>query len=68
MGVRVKIEMDRQRIRPAKSEVERLVGSCAKLNDLTGWRPEISLEQGLRRTCAWMKQHINHYKTDIYNV
>ncbi|MBI3601377.1 MAG: GDP-mannose 4,6-dehydratase [Candidatus Omnitrophica bacterium] len=68
LGVRVKIEMDKQRIRPVKSEVEKLVCSCVKLNNLTGWQPEISLEQGLRRTCAWIKKHMNHYKTDIYNV
>lgn len=68
MGVKVKIESDQERIRPTKSEVERLVCSCAKLEDLTGWRPRVSLEEGLRRTCAWVKNNINHYKTDIYNV
>lgn len=68
MGVKVRIESDRQRIRPAKSEVERLVCSHAKLEEATGWRPHVSLEQGLRRTCAWVKKNVSHYKTDIYNV
>ncbi|MBF0331754.1 MAG: SDR family NAD(P)-dependent oxidoreductase [Candidatus Omnitrophica bacterium] len=64
----VRIEIDPSRIRPAKSEVERLVCDAAKLTQLTGWEPEISLEDGLGRTCEWVRQNLNHFKTDIYNV
>jgi NAD dependent epimerase/dehydratase len=65
---KVTIKVDPSRIRPAKSEVERLVCDAAKLTQLTGWKPGISLEQGLERTCAWVKGNLNHFKTDIYNV
>ncbi len=65
---KVRVEVDPARIRPAKSEVERLVCDARKLTALTGWSPGIPLEQGLRATCAWVKEHLNHFKTDIYNV
>lgn len=68
LGSRVKIERDPKRIRPSKSEVERLVCNGEKLKKLTGWSPEISLKDGLRQTCQWMKKNMRSYKTDIYNV
>ncbi|PIW59304.1 MAG: NAD-dependent dehydratase, partial [Candidatus Omnitrophica bacterium CG12_big_fil_rev_8_21_14_0_65_50_5] len=68
LGTKIKIERDSQRLRPAKSEVERLVCSCERLKALTGWKPEVTLEQGLRKTCAWLKKNLNYYKADIYNV
>jgi len=68
LGTRVRIEKDPRRIRPVKSEVERLVCSGEKLKELTGWSPEISLEKGLRQTCQWMKKNMKSYKTENYNV
>lgn len=65
---RVKIQIDKERLRPSKSEVERLVCDCSKLTQLTGWTPRISLEQGLVKTCAWMKDNLKYYKADLYNV
>lgn len=61
---------DAQRCRPSKSEVFRLHGSNEKIKSLTGWNPQISLEEGLRRTINWFadKNNLNRYKTDIYNV
>ena len=59
-----------QRNRPAKSEVFRLLGSKEKITRLTGWEPEISLDQGLEMTVEWFKQRENlgRYKSEIYNV
>ncbi len=68
LGTKVRIVQDAQRLRPAKSEVERLVCGYDKLNDLTGWEPKVNLEQGLRKTCAWFKKNANHDKADIYHV
>ncbi len=64
----VKVKVDRARIRPAKSEVGRLVCDAGKLTALTGWTPRISLDQGLAETCVWVKKNLNHFKTGIYNV
>ncbi len=68
LGTHVKIEQDAQRLRPAKSEVERLVCGYDKLNRLTGWTPEVNLEQGLRKTCEWFRKNMNQDKADIYHV
>ena len=64
----VEIVTEEQRIRPAKSEVERLLSNPSKMHSLTGWSAQISLEDGLRCTAAWMRERKALYKSDIYNV
>lgn len=61
---------DPARIRPAGSEVERLLGCPDRLYDLTGWRPAVSLLEGLEATLRWFREpgRLNHYKADLYNV
>jgi NAD dependent epimerase/dehydratase len=56
------------RLRPDKSEVNRLMACNRKISELTGWAAMYSLEQGLHKTIAWIKDNISHYKHDIYNV
>lgn len=56
------------RIRPEKSEVERLLGSNQKIMQLTNWKPEYDLKRGLAETINWLKLNLHHYKTDIYNL
>lgn len=63
-----KITCDDERLRPQKSEVNRLLGSNAKIKELTDWSPKYSLSDGIKETIAWMKLHMDSYKTDIYNV
>ena len=63
-----KIECDEQRIRPSKSEVQRLLGSNEKIKTLTDWEPEYTFEQGIAETISWMREHLNSYKPGIYNV
>lgn len=59
---------DEQRLRPAKSEVERLLGCNEKIKQLTDWRPEYSFEEGLEETITFLKGHLDRYKVDLYNV
>ncbi|SDO95922.1 NAD-dependent 4,6-dehydratase LegB [Clostridium gasigenes] len=61
---------DNTRIRPEKSEVNRLLGSNKKLKELTSWQSEYSLEQGLLKTIEWFKKdgHLSKYKTNLYNI
>lgn len=70
MGADVTWERDEARIRPSASEVFRLCGDNSKLKRLTGWSPEITLEEGLRRTIDWFTrpENLSRYKTGIYNV
>ncbi len=62
------IQTEEVRIRPEKSEVERLLGSNEKLKTLTGWSPQTPLKEGLKQTIEFIREHIHRYKPDIYNV
>lgn len=69
MGADVKWIKDPERIRPSGSEVFRLLGNNERISTLTGWHPEVSLEEGLIKTIEWIKksENLRHYKTAIYN-
>jgi UDP-glucose 4-epimerase len=61
---------DVQRIRPANSEVMRLVCDASRLRAATGWAPAHSLEQGLEQTIGFFRDPANlaRFKTAIYNI
>lgn len=63
-----KIVCDEERLRPEKSEVQRLVGSNAKIKALTGWSPRYTLKEGLKETIQFFRDNLDKYKTEIYNV
>ncbi|MEG1620237.1 MAG: NAD-dependent 4,6-dehydratase LegB, partial [Eubacterium sp.] len=63
-----KIICEEQRLRPEKSEVNRLLGSNEKIKQLTNWEPQYTFKEGIQETIEWMKKNLNAYKTDIYNV
>ena len=65
-----KIISDEIRLRPEKSEVERLWGSNEKLMQHTPWTRKFSLDAGLQETIAWFSkaENLSKYKADIYNV
>ncbi|MDY0193556.1 MAG: NAD-dependent 4,6-dehydratase LegB [Aliarcobacter butzleri] len=66
----VKFIVDTQRVRPEKSEVHRLWCDNTKINKLTGFKPQYSIEDGLIKTIDWfkVKKNLAKYKSDIYNV
>lgn len=59
---------DDQRLRPEKSEVNRLLGSNKRIRELTAWKPKYSLKEGLAETIAFLKENLSKYKADIYNL
>lgn len=65
-----KITSEDIRKRPENSEVDRLLCDSSLLKRLTGWHPEVSLEEGLKKTIEWFrnKENLFRYKWDIYNV
>ena len=70
MNSDVKFIVDEQRIRPEKSEVFRLWCDNSKIEKLTGFKPEVDIRQGIQRTIDWITQpqHLESYKSEIYNV
>ncbi|MBL4652383.1 MAG: SDR family NAD(P)-dependent oxidoreductase [Flavobacteriales bacterium] len=70
VGVNAKIVSDSQRLRPSKSEVRRLFGSNQLIKELTDWKQNHSLDQGLTETIDWFrrKENLAQYKHDIYNI
>lgn len=67
-GENVKIICDEERLRPEKSEVNRLWADNKKIKDLTDWKTNYSLDEGLKETIEWIRNNMNYFKTDIYNV
>ncbi len=59
---------DDSRLRPDKSEVERLLGCNKKIQSLTKWKPETTLDQGLAQTIEWLKSNLSKYKPHLYNL
>lgn len=70
MDADVRWVTDPQRLRPAGSEVFRLLGDNSLITSLTDWRPRNNLEDGLRKTIEWFTDptNLSKYKTGIYNV
>jgi len=68
IGKKVNIVSDSKRIRPQKSEVERLMADNSKAKELLNWQPKVSLDQGLRKTIDWFSKFQNRYRPDIYNI
>lgn len=62
------IVCDEKRLRPEKSEVNRLLGDNTKIKALTNWKQQYTFEEGITETIAWIREHMQAYKTDIYNV
>jgi NAD dependent epimerase/dehydratase len=70
MGANVQVICEKERLRPEKSEVQRLRCENSKLRIATGFSPQIPLREGLQRTINWFTQRENlgRYKDNIYNV
>jgi len=66
----VQVVTEEQRIRPANSEVFRLWGDNSLIKALTGFTPQFSIREGLKKTCEWfaLKANLTRYKAGIYNV
>ena len=74
MGVEIEIVTDEQRLRPEKSEVDRLWAANEKAARLLDWQPDYGGVDGFRRgiaeTVAWFREpaHLGAYKADVYNL
>ena len=74
MGVKIKIRLSKKRVRPKKSEVDRLLASTIKAKKILNWEPELKgkkgLEQGLVKTINWFKdeKNLQLYKSNKYII
>ena len=68
LGEDIKIICDENRLRPEKSEVNRLWADNTKIKQLTYWTPKYTIDEGLAETVEWIKKNMQYFKTDIYNV
>jgi NAD dependent epimerase/dehydratase len=70
LNPKAKIISDGDRLRPSKSEVNRLLGCNKKILALTNWQPQYDLVKGLAETIEWFKNPVNlaKYKAEIYNI
>jgi NAD dependent epimerase/dehydratase len=68
IGIDANVVQEKQRVRPGKSEVERLLCDNKKVKQLTDWETKYSLEEGLKETVEWIKNNLEKYKPGIYNV
>lgn len=70
VGIQATIVTEETRVRPKNSEVERLLGSNAKIKELTKWNMRYDLDSGLAETIKWfqVERNLRGYKADIYNV
>jgi dTDP-glucose 4,6-dehydratase len=65
---KARVVTEKKRIRPDKSEVMKLICDNRLASDLAGWKPSVSLEQGIGMTVDWLQEHAGSYKTGIYTV
>ena len=63
-----KIICENERLRPDKSEVNRLLGSNKKIKELTNWTQKYTFEKGLAETIDFFRGNLDKYKVDIYNL
>lgn len=68
LGKPLEIQLDPQRLRPVKSEVNRLISDNRRAKDILDWSPQVNLREGLSRTIEWVADHLDYYQTKQYHI
>jgi len=68
LGRDVEVVVDDERKRPERSEVQRLLADSSRARQRFGWEPIVSLEEGLRRTIAWISENMHLYNLGSYKI
>jgi NAD dependent epimerase/dehydratase len=68
LGRELTVETDPARLRPDKSEVERLISGPLLARELLGWEPTVDLREGLARTIDWIERNVHRYRVDHYVI
>lgn len=67
LGKKIEIVQQKERFRPDKSEIMRLVADNTKAKKLLNWEPRIGFEEGLKKTIEWISNNLSLYKAGLYN-
>lgn len=67
-GIDFDVESESDRLRPEKSEVNRLLADHTLATGLLGWTPRVSLEEGLEKTISWIRENLDRYRPHEYTV
>jgi NAD dependent epimerase/dehydratase len=65
-GREVQVEVEPERLRPEKSEVQRLLSDNRLARQWLGWKPRIEMEEGLQETIRWIHEHLELYRPGVY--
>jgi len=68
LGKEVAIECEEKRVRPPKSELNKLICNNQKAKEMIGWQSKVSLDEGLEKTINWFKENLKEYKSELYNI
>lgn len=68
IGKPVEIIIDPDRLRPTKSEVQRLISDNRRAREQLGWSPQVSLRDGISNTIQWISEHLSSYRPNYYQV
>ena len=68
LGRKLEVELDEARVRPAASEVERLISDPSLAQELTGWSAEVELRDGLARTLDWIASNTQRFRASDYVI
>ncbi|HEX5227232.1 MAG TPA: GDP-mannose 4,6-dehydratase [Bryobacteraceae bacterium] len=68
IGRNLPVRKKDERVRPESSEVNRLLSNNSRASELTGWRPCVSLDEGIRRTAKWVEQRLEMYDPGTYRI
>jgi dTDP-glucose 4,6-dehydratase len=66
LGKPLRVETESARLRPANSEVGRLLAGTSLARELWGWTPRYTLYEALDETIAWVREHLDVYRVDEY--
>ncbi len=68
MGKQAEIQLEKNRLRPEKSEVLRLISDNRKAKLELVWQPTVGMEEGLQRTIRWIGEHLDLYQPEEYGL
>lgn len=63
-----KLVIDESRVRPSRSEVTRLLADNRLAKETLGWEPQVTLEEGIKRTVDWIAAHLDRFKIGKYQI